>query len=66
MTLQSKLVFLFSLVGAYWNTILLRVIALFCQRKILANKYPCVYSLLQKALVLFSKLFFVVQHPSLF
>ena len=60
MTLQSKVVFLFSLVGAYWNTLLLRVIALLCLREILANKYPCVYSLLQKALVLLSKLFFVV------
>ena len=62
MTLQSKVVFLFSLVGAYWNTLLLRVIALLRQREILANKYPCVYSLLQKALVLFSKLFFVVHY----
>ena len=62
MTLQSKVVFLFSLVGAYWNTLLLWVIALLCQREILANKYPCYYSLLQKALVLFSKLFFVVHY----
>ena len=62
MTLQSKVVFPFSLVGAYWNTLLLRVIALLCQTEILANKYPCVYSLLQKALVLFSKLFFVVHY----
>ena len=62
MTLQSKVVFLFSLVGAYWNTLLLWVIALFCQREILANKYPCDYSLLQKALVLFSELFFVVHY----
>ena len=49
MTLQS-------LVGAYWNALLL------CQREILANKHPCYYSLLQKALVLFSKLFFVVHY----
>ena len=28
MTLQSKMVFLFSLVGAYWNTLLLWVIAI--------------------------------------
>ena len=60
MTLQSKVVFLFSLVGAYWNTLLLWIIALLCQREILANKCPCDYSLLQKALVVFSKLFFVV------
>ena len=50
MTLISKVVFLFSLVGAYWNTLLLWVIALLCQREILANKYPCDYSLLQKVL----------------
>ena len=62
MTLQSKVVFLFSLVGAYWNTLLLWVIALLSQREIFANKYPCYYSLLQKALVLFSKLFFVVHY----
>ena len=62
MTLQSKVVFLFSLVGAYWNTLLLWVIALLCQSEILANKYPCDYSLLQKVLVLFSKLFFVVDY----
>ena len=53
MTLQSKVVFFF-LVGAYGNTLLLRVIALLCQREILANMYLCVYSLFQKALVLFS------------
>ena len=62
MALQPKVVFLFSLLGAWWNTLLLRVKALLCQREILANKYPCVYSLLQKALVLFSKLFFVVHY----
>ena len=62
MVLQSKVVFLFSLVGAYWNALFPRVIALLCQREILANKYPCVYRLLQKALVLFSKLFFVVHY----
>ena len=62
MTLQSKVVFLFSLVGAYWNTLLLWVIALLCQREILANKHPCDCSLLQKVLVLFSKLFFVVHY----
>ena len=61
MTLQSKVVFLSSLVGVYWNT-LLWVIVLLCKREILANKYPCDYSLLQKALVLFSKLFFVVHY----
>ena len=60
MTLQSKVVFLFSLVDAYWNTLLLWVIALLCQREILANKYLCDCSLLQKVLVLFSKLFFVM------
>ena len=62
MTLQSKVVFLFSLVGAYWNTLSLWVITLLCQREILANEYPCDYSLFQKALVLFSKLFFVVHY----
>ena len=62
MTLHSKVVFLFSLVGEYWHTLLLWVIALLCQREILANKYPCDYSLLQKVLVLFSKLFFVVHY----
>ena len=62
MTLQSKVVFLFSLVGAYWNTLLLRIIALLCQREILANKYPCDYILFRKALVLFSKFFFVVHY----
>ena len=62
MTFQSKVVFLFSLVGAYWNTLLLWVITLLCHREILANKYPCDYSLLQKALVLFSKPFFVVHY----
>ena len=62
MTLQSKVVFLFSLVGTYWNTLLLWVIALLCQREILANKHSCYYSLLQKAFVLFSKLFFVVHY----
>ena len=62
MTLQSKVVFLLSLVGAYWNTLLLWVIALLCQREILANKYPCDYSLPQKALVLFSKRFFMVHY----
>ena len=62
MTLQSKVVFLFSLVGAYWNTLLPRVTALLCHREILANKYPCVYSLLQKVLVLFSKLFLMVHY----
>ena len=62
MALQSKGVCLFSFVGACWNTLLLRNIALLCQREILANKYPCVYSLLQKALVLFSKLFFLVHY----
>ena len=62
MTLQSKMVFLFSFVDAYWNILLLWVIALLCQREILANKYPCCYSLLQKALVLFSKLFLVVHY----
>ena len=75
MTLQSNVVFLFSLVGAYWNILLLWVIALLCQREILTSKYPCDYSLLQKALVLFSKLFvrgalqlepFEYQHPSSF
>ena len=62
MALQSKVVFLFSLVGACWNTLLRRVIALLCQTEILAKKYLCVYSLLQKALVLFYKLFFVVHY----
>ena len=62
MALQSKVVFLFSLVGACWNTFLLRVIAPLCQTEILANKYPCIYSLLQKALLLFYKLFFVVHY----
>ena len=62
MAFQSKVVFLFSLVGACWNTLLLKNIALLCQREILANKYPCVYTLLQKALVLFSKLFFLVRY----
>ena len=62
MTLQSKVVFLFSLVGAYYNTLLLWAIALLCLREILANKYPCDYSLLQKLLVLFSKLFFMVHY----
>ena len=62
MALQSTVVFLFSLVGACWNTLLLRVIALLCQTEILANKHPCAYSLLQKALVLFYKLFFVVHY----
>ena len=62
MTLQSKVVFLFSLVGAYWSTLLLWAIALLCQREMLANKYPCDYSLLQKVLVLFSKLVFVVHY----
>ena len=51
MTLQSKVVFLSSLVGSYWDTLLLMVIALLCHREILANKYPCVYRLLQKAWV---------------
>ena len=55
MTLQS-------LLGAYWNTLLLWVIALLCQKEILPNKHLCYYSLLQKALVLFSKLFFVVHY----
>ena len=50
----------FYLVDACWITLLLRVIVLLCQREILANKYSCVYSLLQKALILFSKLFFLV------
>ena len=62
MTLQSKVVFLFSSVGAYWNTLLLWVIALLCQREIVGSKYSCDYSLLQKVLVLFSKLFFVVHY----
>ena len=47
----------FFKVGACWNTLLLRIIAILCQSEILANKYPCVYSLPQKALILFSKLF---------
>ena len=62
MTFQSNVVFHFSLVDAYWNTLLLWVIALLCLREILANKYLCDYSLFQKALVLFSKLFFVVHY----
>ena len=62
MALQTKVVFLFSLMAACWNTLFLRVIALLCQTEILAYKYPCVYSLLQKALVLFYKLFFVVHY----
>ena len=62
MTLQSKVVFLFSWVDVFWNTLLLWVIALLCQREILANKYPYGCSLLQKVLVLFSKLFFVVHY----
>ena len=62
MTLHSKVAYLFSLVGAYWYNLLLWVIALLCQREILANKDPCDYSLLQKVLVLFSKLFFVVHY----
>ena len=60
MALQPKVVFLFPGGGwgggACWNTLLLRVTALLYQREILANKYPCVYSLLQKALIIFSKL----------
>ena len=62
MTLQSKVVFLFPWWVHIGTTLLLWVIALLCQREILANKYPCVYNLLQKALVLFSKLFFVVHY----
>ena len=60
MALQPKVVFLFSWVNALWSTFLLRVIALLCQRENLANKYLCVYSLLQKALIRFSILFFEV------
>ena len=62
MALQSKVVFRFSVVGVRWNTLLLRNIALLCKREILANKHPCVYSLLQMALFLFSKLFFLVHY----
>ena len=61
MTLISKVVFLFSLVGAYWNTLLLWVIALLCQREILANKYPCDYSY-SKRYWFYSPNFFMVHY----